>query len=43
MVDLVIVSLVHQSPEMVEWMADNLKRYLAGRKLNNLVDLDRGY
>jgi hypothetical protein len=30
MVDLVIVSLVHQTPEMVEWMADNLKRYVTG-------------
>jgi phosphoglycerate dehydrogenase-like enzyme len=23
--------------------ADNLRRYLAGRRLRNLVDLDRGY
>ncbi len=30
MVDLVIVSLVHQTPEMVEWMAENLKRYVTG-------------
>jgi hypothetical protein len=30
MVDLVIVSLVHQSPEMVEWMARNLQRYVTG-------------
>ena len=30
MVDLVIVSLVHQTPEMVEWMAENIKRYVTG-------------
>lgn len=30
MVDLLIVSPVHQSPEMVEWMANNLRQYVSG-------------
>jgi hypothetical protein len=30
MVDLVIVSLVHQTPEMVYWMAENLHLYVRG-------------
>lgn len=30
MVDLVILSLVHQSPEMVYWMIENIRRYVIG-------------
>ena len=28
--DLVIVSLVHQGPEMVYWMAKNIQQYVSG-------------
>lgn len=30
MVDLVIVSLVHQTPELVEWLAENIRQYVSG-------------